>query len=84
MVESKYLILVPKVSRNLPRRLKGGEVIKFDKVTKKFGEIVALEGASFEIEPGEFVFITGPSGAGKTTIVKLILREYLPTSGKSA
>lgn len=57
-------------------------MIKFDKVTKKFGEIVALEGASFKIEPGEFVFITGPSGAGKTTIVKLILREYLPTSGK--
>ena len=57
-------------------------MIKFDKVTKKFGEIVALEGASFEINPGEFVFITGPSGAGKTTIVKLILREYLPTTGK--
>ena len=43
---------------------------------------MALDKASFEIEPGEFVFITGPSGAGKTTIVKLILREYLPTSGK--
>jgi len=56
-------------------------MVKFDKVTKKFGEIVALEGASFEIKPGEFVFITGPSGAGKTTIVRLILREYLPTSG---
>jgi len=57
-------------------------MVKFKKVTKKFGEIVALEGASFEIKPGEFVFITGPSGAGKTTIVKLILREYLPTTGK--
>ncbi|MCJ7792796.1 MAG: cell division ATP-binding protein FtsE [Candidatus Marinimicrobia bacterium] len=57
-------------------------MIKFDQVTKKFGEIVALDGVSFEIEPGEFVFITGPSGAGKTTIAKLILREYLPTSGK--
>ena len=57
-------------------------MVKFKKVTKKFGKIVALEGASFKIEPGEFVFITGPSGAGKTTIVKLILREYLPTTGK--
>lgn len=57
-------------------------MIKFDNVTKKFGEIVALDKVSFSIEPGEFVFITGPSGAGKTTIAKLILREYLPTSGK--
>ena len=57
-------------------------MIKFDQVTKKFGEIVALDGVSFEIEPGEFVFITGPSGAGKTTLAKLMLREYLPTSGK--
>lgn len=57
-------------------------MVKFDKVTKKFGEIVALEGVSFEIKPGEFIFITGPSGAGKTTIVKLILRKYLPTSGR--
>lgn len=57
-------------------------MIIFDKVTKKFGEITALDEASFKIEPGEFVFIIGPSGAGKTTIARLILKDYLPTSGK--
>jgi cell division transport system ATP-binding protein len=57
-------------------------LIKFEKVIKKFGDIDALCNISFEIEQGEFVFITGPSGAGKTTIIKLLLKEYLPTSGK--
>lgn len=57
-------------------------MVKFDNVSKKFGEIIALDEISFEIKPGEFVFIIGPSGAGKTTIVRLLLREYLPTSGK--
>ena len=57
-------------------------MIDFNQVTKKFGKIIALNNASFEIEPGEFVFITGPSGAGKTTITRLILKEFEPTSGK--
>ena len=56
-------------------------MITFDKVTKKFGEITALESASFRIDKGEFVFLTGSSGAGKTTIIRLITGEYLPTSG---
>lgn len=55
--------------------------IKFEKVTKKFGGIIALDEASFEIDEGNFVFATGASGAGKTTIIRLILRETLPTTG---
>src|SRR3972149_5496523 len=57
-------------------------MIKVKNVTKKFGDITALSDVSFEVEGGEFVFITGPSGAGKTTILKLILREILPDEGK--
>lgn len=57
-------------------------MIIFEKVSKKFplGNI-ALEDVSFKIAACEFVFLVGPSGAGKTTVLKLILREYLPTSG---
>lgn len=58
------------------------EMIEFKKVTKQFGEgTVALDKVSFTIEPGKFVFIVGPSGAGKTTILRLLIREILPTTG---
>lgn len=56
-------------------------MIKFENVTKSFGSINALDNVSFEIKSGEFVFLTGPSGAGKTTILKMILREVLPDTG---
>lgn len=56
-------------------------MIKFKEVTKKFGDVTALERVSFEIKPKEFIFITGPSGAGKTTVARLIIRDFLPSSG---
>lgn len=57
-------------------------MLEFISVSKKFGDITALEDVSFRIDEGEFVFVTGPSGAGKTTLLRLLLREYAPTSGE--
>ncbi len=57
-------------------------MIIFDTVTKKYKDsITALEDVSFRIDPGEFCFVVGPSGAGKSTIMKLLIREEVPTSG---
>jgi len=57
-------------------------MIKFDHVAKKFGKITALDEISFDISDGEFVFVTGPSGAGKTTLIRLLLKEYPPSAGQ--
>jgi len=57
-------------------------MIIFQKVTKRFGDgTQALDQISFQIKEGEFVFLIGPSGAGKTTVMKLLRREMKPSEG---
>jgi cell division transport system ATP-binding protein len=57
-------------------------MIYYDKVTKVYPDkTVALQGVSFGVEPKEFVTIVGPSGAGKTTLMKLLIAEDRPTEG---
>lgn len=57
-------------------------MLKIKNVSKSFGDVKALESVSFDVDDGEFMFITGPSGAGKTTILRLILRDLLPDKGE--
>ncbi len=56
-------------------------MIVFNNVTKNYGANTGLIDASVHIESGEFVFLVGPSGAGKTTFIRLILKEIEPDSG---
>ncbi len=58
-------------------------MIHFDNVSKKYpDQSVALEEVSFSVAPNEFVSIVGHSGAGKTTLIKMLLAEEKPTHGK--
>lgn len=50
-------------------------------VTKRFGELVAVDHVSFDIERGTFVGLIGPNGAGKSTLFNLITGVLSPTSG---
>jgi len=58
-------------------------MIKFDKVSKIYkDDYVALQDINLEIKAGEFVSIVGVSGAGKSTILKMIYAEEAPTEGQ--
>ena len=56
--------------------------VRFERVSKKFGGVVAVNEVSFEIEAGNLVTLLGPSGCGKTTTLRMIAGLELPSSGR--
>lgn len=73
----------PASPRALPRPVRGE--IAFDDVTFRYParpDTSALNGVSLHVRPGETVALVGPSGAGKTTILQLLMRFYDPQSGQ--
>jgi ABC-type taurine transport system ATPase subunit len=63
------------------REVAGGAV-RFSAVTKRFGEVAALDGVSMSIRQGEFMTLLGPSGCGKTTLLNLAAGFLGPDSGE--
>ncbi|WP_151476475.1 ectoine/hydroxyectoine ABC transporter ATP-binding protein EhuA [Streptomyces albicerus] len=59
----------------------GSELIRFDKVTKRFGANTVLDELDFSVAPGKHVTLIGPSGSGKTTILRLLMTLTKPDEG---
>jgi len=59
----------------------GRQVIEFRGVSKLYAGDVGLDQATFSIDRGEFVFLVGSTGSGKSTVMRLLIKELEPTSG---
>jgi branched-chain amino acid transport system ATP-binding protein len=59
-------------------------MLSVERVTRRFGGIVAVDDVSFDVAEGEVVGLIGPNGAGKTTVFNLITRLYRPDAGEIA
>jgi len=71
-----------KMRLSLNPRIKSGEmVLETDSLAKKFGDVQLFENLSMEIRRGERIALIGPNGTGKTTLLKILLQEEMPTEG---
>src|SRR5690348_14125557 len=74
----------PQLQRAAGRREPVGQpdaLVELRGVTRRYGKLVAIRNVSLTIVPGEFVFLIGPSDAGKTTLLKLIPGDLRPNRG---
>lgn len=62
-------------------RASGTELVRFDKVTKRFDDFIVLDQLDFSVNAGKHVTLIGPSGSGKTTILRLLMTLLRPDEG---
>jgi putrescine transport system ATP-binding protein len=57
-------------------------LVRFEGVTKRFGDLTAVDGIDLEIAEGEFFALLGPSGCGKTTLMRMLAGFEAPDEGR--
>jgi len=57
-------------------------LVYFKNVSKAYNGSLILDNVTFKIDPGEFASLVGRSGVGKTTLLKMLLKEESPTKGR--
>jgi len=57
-------------------------VVSFQEATSQYGNRLLLEKVAFNLRYGEFVYLVGPTGSGKSTILKMIYADHVPVEGK--
>ncbi len=62
----------------------GAAAVALESVVKRFGDVVAVDGVSLDVRPGEFFSLLGPSGSGKTTCLRMIAGFERPHRGGSS
>ena len=81
MAERPAHSAAPAAAARKPRS--SARMIEFRGVSKLYAGDVGLDQATFAIDKGEFVFLVGSTGSGKSTVMRLLIKELEPTSGPS-
>jgi ABC-2 type transport system ATP-binding protein len=65
-------------------KTQNGALVEVKNLTRKFGQLTAVDGVSFQVNQGEIFGFLGPNGAGKTTTINILCTLLLPTSGQAS
>ena len=79
--EPEARLAPPSTTENRPSVLQAVQV-RLDRVTKRFGSVLAVDEVTLDIPPGKLVTLLGPSGCGKTTTLRMVAGLEHPTSGR--